>query len=370
MGFRPTTKSGHNMFVMASMLQKAIRRGDAERAGYAAYEMFGSYDSTVWKRLYVVSAEDCWGILTKEIDALYKKHLAANEGLKGYNKKSGYVSVAVSVLCEALKSRDACYYSCNFIMSDNAGSGKIPYTQEEIVSFMNRLKGQDQVGDLLGAPVEVTEVDTQAYALYRAIKDCNMEDSGYAIKVLTATRPDLIWPVIQAADEDFTGGRQRVEIQALINADLFVNKRKPAVDRDPLFQSKAIMNLMYEISGKYDTVCAAPYIELEGEIDHTAIPSIDIRKCTLPGNEIPEWVFDVHTIQGKRAGHTDWEMNLVENDALNPIQTAFFEEGSWELRYDYKWRVGLCSEKEYQESLEYRKTHQSNPARKFLGQGE
>ncbi len=370
MGFRPTTKSGHNMFVMASMLQKAIRRGDAERAGYAAYEMFGSYDSTVWKRLYVVSAEDCWGVLTKEIDALYQKHLKANEGLKGYNKKSGYVSVAVSVLCEALKSRDACYYSCNFVMSDNAGSGKTVYNRDEIEAFINRLNGQEQVMDLLGDQREITAADTQAYALYRAIKDCDMENSGYAIRVLTASKPELIWPVIKAADDDFTGGRLRTEIQALINADIFVNKKKPAVDRDPLFLAKAIMNLMYELSGKYNSVCATPYIELDGEIDHTAVRSIDIRKCTLPGNDIPEWVFDVHTIQGKRAGHTDWEMNLVENDALTPMQPAFFEEGSWELRYDYKWRTGLCTEKEYEESLEYRKTHLSNPAVKFLGQVE
>ena len=79
----PTTKSGHNMFEMLSLLQKAIRRGDAERAGFAAYELFGGYDSLLWKRLFVVSAEDCWGVLTKELDALRKKHLAINPDKKG-----------------------------------------------------------------------------------------------------------------------------------------------------------------------------------------------------------------------------------------------------------------------------------------------
>jgi len=80
-----------------------------------------------------------------------------------------------------------------------------------------------------------------------------------------------------------------------------------------------------------------------------------------------QYVFDVHTIQGKRAGHTDWEMNLVENDALRPFQKAFFEEGSWALRYDYKHRTGICTEGEYLESLEYRKTHEANPAKTILG---
>lgn len=366
MGYIPTTRSGHNMFVMASMLQKAIRRGDAELAGYAAYEMMGSYDSTVWKRLYVVSAEDCWGILTKEIDALYRKHQEANEGVKGYNKKTGYISVAIAILCEALKSRDACYYSCNFIMSDNTGIGNEAYSDEEIAAFSKRLLGETQIG-MLPEREGIQEYDRQAYNLYRAICDCNMENSGYAIKNLVELKPDIIWPVIVAADEDFINGHQKSEILALINADKFVNKKKPPIDRDPLFQSKAMMNIMYELSGKYESVSSTSYIVNDGEVDHTKIPFKDIRKCVLRGGQIPEWVFDVHTIQGKRAGHTDWEMNLVENDALNPMQKAFFEEGSWELRYDYKWRTALCSEKEYLESLEYRKTHASNPARAFLG---
>ncbi len=42
MAYRLETRSGHNMFTMASLLQKAIRRGDKERAGYAAMELFGS----------------------------------------------------------------------------------------------------------------------------------------------------------------------------------------------------------------------------------------------------------------------------------------------------------------------------------------
>ena len=43
MAYNLETRSGHNMFTMASLLQKAIRRGDKERAGYAAMELFGSY---------------------------------------------------------------------------------------------------------------------------------------------------------------------------------------------------------------------------------------------------------------------------------------------------------------------------------------
>jgi len=367
MGYMPTTKSGHNMFVMASLLQKAIRRGDKEKAGYAAYEMFGNYDGTLWKRLYVVSAEDCWGVLTKEVDALYKKHLAANEGLKGYSKKSGYVSVAVSLLCDALKSRDACYYSCNFILSDNEGTGRPLCTTQDAAELKARLDADAQIGGIFDYDAQTHDV--YAHLLYHSIRECNMEDSGYAIKMLTTLKHDLIWKVIKAADEDFTGGAYANEIDALINADNFTNKKLTPDKRDPLFQSKAIMILMYALSGKYKSVRSTPYIDLVETIDHTDVPCelIDIRKCILEGGKIPEYVFDVHTIQGKRAGHTDWEMNLVENDALRPFQKAFFEEGSWALRYDYKHRTGICTEGEYLESLEYRKTHEANPAKTILG---
>jgi replication-associated recombination protein RarA len=64
------TRKGHNFFDMASMLQKSIRRGDVKNAAYAAYELFGNYNRYLWKRLVVISAEDCYGLVTKEIVAL------------------------------------------------------------------------------------------------------------------------------------------------------------------------------------------------------------------------------------------------------------------------------------------------------------
>ena len=351
------------MFVMASMLQKAIRRGDKEKAGYAAYEMFGTYDAMLWKRLYVVSAEDCWGVLTKEIDFLHQKHIEANEGLKGYDKKTGYVSVTVSLLCDALKSRDACYYACNFILSDNEGNGITPCTAQDVNDYALRNACGPTFFDAASA---ADECMTQAYKLYQSIQMCNMEDSGYAIKILSAKKPDMIWEAVRRANDDFANGEFADEIEALYNADQYVNKKFPPEKRDPIFLSKSVMILMYALCGKYRSVTATPLIQLRDNVDYIKYPYVDIRKCLLPDRKIPDYVFDVHTIQGKRAGHTDWEMNLVENDALNPFQKAFFDEGSWELRYDYKHRTGICTEGEYLESLEYRKTHEANPAKTLL----
>jgi len=118
MSYIPTTKNGHNMYDISSMLQKAIRRCDFERAGYAAYELFGSYHNYLWKRLAQISAEDVWGIITKEIVALYHADNLSNAKRKGYDRDPIFIAKAITLLCMARKNRDACYVACNFMVPD------------------------------------------------------------------------------------------------------------------------------------------------------------------------------------------------------------------------------------------------------------
>ena len=90
------TKNGHNFFEMAAMLQNAIRRADYQRAGYAANEMFPKYRGYLWRRLLIISAEDCYGIMTKEIVALKQ----AEEMMKnGGSDETIFVSKAITLLC-------------------------------------------------------------------------------------------------------------------------------------------------------------------------------------------------------------------------------------------------------------------------------
>lgn len=194
MGFNPTTRSGHNMYDMASMLQKAIRRCDFRRAGYAAYELFGGYHTFLWKRMIVTSAEDCYGIMTKEIIALKQADDEVNKGKKGYEKDPLFVAKAITLLCMARKNRDACYVACNF---------------------------------------------------------------------MTAS--------------------------------------------DPL---------------------------PEEEIEH-----IDITKCDLGVEGIPDWVFDCHTLKGKRMGKTEVDMGEDEQAALTPHQVSFFDYGDWTAHDKKRTRI-------------------------------
>lgn len=105
--FNLRTTRGYDFFEASSTMQKAIRRNDVKTAGYFALELWHSnYGKYVWKRLYTISAEDCAGIITQEIESLHKGYQLVNDGAKS-PKGRIFISKAVILLCSSLKSRDA-----------------------------------------------------------------------------------------------------------------------------------------------------------------------------------------------------------------------------------------------------------------------
>lgn len=110
------TVSGYDFFEVSSAMQKAIRRGDARVAGFFALELWHSnFRDYVWKRLYTISAEDCYGLITQEIEALWQGHELVNKAACDEKPKGRiFVSKAVLLLCECRKCRDADHLQ-NFI---------------------------------------------------------------------------------------------------------------------------------------------------------------------------------------------------------------------------------------------------------------
>lgn len=102
-----TTKGGYDFYEVSSAMQKAIRRADIAVAGFFALELWESgFRDYVWKRLFTISAEDCFGIITKEIEALWQGHELVNK--KATSPKGRiFVSKAIILLCECRKCRDA-----------------------------------------------------------------------------------------------------------------------------------------------------------------------------------------------------------------------------------------------------------------------
>lgn len=107
------TVRGYDFYEVASVVQKAIRRGDALYAGYFALELFASgYSKYVWKRLLTISAEDCFSAVTREIWALWESFKFINEKVKDKEKGRIFISKAILLLCQCAKSRDADHLQC------------------------------------------------------------------------------------------------------------------------------------------------------------------------------------------------------------------------------------------------------------------
>jgi len=116
------TIRGYNFSEVSSAMQKAVRRGDAQLAGYWALELWSSgFGKYVWKRLLTISAEDCWGILTAEVKALHDSYLVVNDGVPAKQARGRiFISKAVILLCLAKKSRDPDHLQ-NFVYDKQAG---------------------------------------------------------------------------------------------------------------------------------------------------------------------------------------------------------------------------------------------------------
>lgn len=131
------TKRGYDFYEVASALQKSIRRGDTKIAGYMALELFPNYANYCWKRLLTISAEDCYGIITKEIMSLYEAFQIINKGLKGDNLKGRvFISKAVILLSEAKHNRDADLLS-NYIYDK-----KMTIDDDEIERYFEEVRSE------------------------------------------------------------------------------------------------------------------------------------------------------------------------------------------------------------------------------------
>jgi replication-associated recombination protein RarA len=128
------TRKKYDFYVASSAMQKAIRRGDIKVAGFFALELFHSnYIDYVWKRLFTISAEDCWGLITGEVQALYNGFQMVNKGNKKEPKGRIFISKAVILLCECKKSRDSDHLQ-NLIYD------KMDITEEEINQYIDELE--------------------------------------------------------------------------------------------------------------------------------------------------------------------------------------------------------------------------------------
>lgn len=113
----PLTKGGYDFYEVASLLQKSLRRGDSTLASRAANELFPQYTNYIWNRMLTVSAEDCHGLITHEIVALFDAWTQVNVGKTPKGSKGRvFIAKAIVLLSQVKHSRDA--DSLNVLISD------------------------------------------------------------------------------------------------------------------------------------------------------------------------------------------------------------------------------------------------------------
>lgn len=370
----PFTETGYNMFDMLSMIQKSIRRGEFELAGFAANQLRQSYRKTMWNRLLVITAEDCFGVITKEIIKLKEKDEQEPDGKN--------ISNAVALMCRAKKSRDACYFACNFVLVSRRPEN-LEVRDEDVRELNKRIpkkiaskqeyseKEYDMFGfqqmslfDSMEDPDEVkeTELNPNGEILQEAIVSMDMDAIGYAMDLMRNEARDYMWDVIV----DFAkmeAGQILNEILALREADDIVNQKKK--DKDEIFASKAVILLCQYLDESFETMNSCNMIESERCIDWEKINVKPIGECTLKNNKIPDWVYDCHTLKGKRMGKTDWDMTTTEQAALFPLQKGYFDEGSWIYAYEQDYVEGLITHRQMEVIRKYAETHKANPVGKM-----
>ena len=188
----PTTKNGYSMYDMSSMLQKAIRRRDVPYASYAARELYFGFRPMMWNRLLTVSAEDCFGIVTREIAALNQADSILNG--KDYTEKSylTFIARAIMLLCAARKSRDADYVACNYLW----GNPKL--SEDELFAFTGHLETDNPVETKNGYTA-----DDMMIMLHSSICQSDIPHASYAALELYPRFRKQMWNrLLTASDED------------------------------------------------------------------------------------------------------------------------------------------------------------------------
>lgn len=260
-------------------MQNSIRKGDYEIAGYCLWELLSQYTPYLRKRLLVISAEDCYGIITKEILNLCE--IGTEKSLTD----------AVYLLCLAKKNRDADYFVCNLMFNDT--------------DARNWSKGE------------------LAKALHTAIRRKNIIEAGrYSAELFKVNRKEF-WKMLNDTAMVFYPDLYD-EVKALEAANAKMSK--PA--EETIFVAKAMV-LMW--TPKEKNLLGYPAMRFDGVMTSEELPAAKpADECRRIKSLFPEWAYNWHTSYGKYKLKRD-AVHAIENDQklLTPLVENLFDDCSW-----------------------------------------
>lgn len=280
MAYQMLTRSGLSFWEVTSAMQNAIRKGDFEVAGYAMWELIPDYTPYLQKRLLVISAEDCYGIITKEILNLTRS--GTEEDL----------TRALSLLCLAKKNRDADYFVCNLMhYKQSAALGKLELARE----LHTKIRRMDVVS--AGAlSAELFKLDRKG--LWKMLTDTAM-----------VYYPDIL-----------------SEVVALNIANDSVSKP----GEETIFVAKAIV-LMWTKRNSPEGLLSYDEMGFDRPMKADDIPIFkSLDECQKIKGLFPEWAYNWHTYYGKYKLKRD-AVHAIENDQklLTPLEVNLFDDCTW-----------------------------------------
>lgn len=282
MAYQMLTRTGKSFYEVTSAMQNAIRKGDYEIAGYCLWELLPGYTPYLRKRLLVISAEDCYGVITKEILALCER--GDEESL----------TKALVLLCATKKNRDADYFVCNLMYSDEPTG-----------------KSKDELSKLL----------------HTAIRKMDVVGAGrYSAELFQKNRKEL-WKVLNETTAVYYSGLAE-EIAALKES----NERMSKPTEETIFAAKAIVLMWTAMKrGHADELLGYPALDFYDVLDpeNIEVPKL-LDECEKIDGLFPEWAYNWHTSYGKYTLRRD-AVHAITNDQklLTPLEENLFDDCTW-----------------------------------------
>jgi len=286
------TRHSHNMFEVSSLIQKALRRRDANMAYYAANELIPKYRNYLWKRLLTVSAEDCFDMITGRIVQLHTQDTNKQDDKN--------IAVAVSTLLNARKNRDADYFACNLLNSRDTKDISI-YCEELVDDKTCASKNGHCMFDL-------------AICLRNAIDAGDDEYAGYACNELLVYYRNFTWKTLIMKAQEIGFEPVVAEVRALKAADEITKQSSI------LYYAKALTTLL-KVRKWRNIENFLPSFIYNDKIDLRMFDNVQYR--------IPDYVYDCHTYIGKARGRTKQEFIVDEQAALTPHIQGEYDNASW-----------------------------------------
>ena len=280
MSYEMTTRTGKSFWDMTSVMQNSIRKGDFEIAGDCMWELIPKYTPYLRKRLLVISAEDCFGVITKEILQLSK--IGDEEAL----------TRALALMCLAKKNRDADYVCCNLMYADDP-------------TFLDK----EELGR----------------SLFQAIRRMDVIGAGHIGYELYQKNRKKLWETLCQIAEVYYP-HLLPEIKALYESNELMTK--PA--EETIFAAKALVLLWTERDPK-EGLLGWSEMSFYDPLDPLMIPVPKMLcDCHHVVGNYPDWAYNWHTKRGKYVLRRD-TIHAIANDQklLTPLEENLFDDCSW-----------------------------------------